>query len=175
MLARAVYFRRDGSIYTLFSVARMPSYLIKWAPVWKEAAPDAKDRTPSVMQWKPEVNQEIHDKACTGMRVARHGQICVNTSDGFAIILDADSLKPALKPKKLSNMPITSSGFFQEELLVSASADYCYNLIPLSSFSAVGAIRNLVIQIAVLLLILLFAVDYFYDDHSLLSFGKQDL
>jgi len=79
------------------------------------------------------------------MKVARHGQICIGTSDGFVVILDADSLKPALKPKKLSHMPITSCGFFQEELLVTASADYCYNLIPVSSFSVIGAVRNLVI------------------------------
>ena len=109
------------------------------------------------------------------MKVARHGQICVNTSDGLTLILDADSLKPVLKPKKLSSMPITSTAFYQDELLVTASADYCYNIIPLSSFSAVGAIRKLLLQIVVLLVILLFAVDYFYDDHSILSGWKQDL
>ena len=42
-------------------------------------------------------------------------------------------------------MPITSAVYYQDEMLITASADYTYNLIPLNTFSALHALRNLVI------------------------------
>jgi hypothetical protein len=61
-------------------------------------------------------------------------------------------------------MPITSAVYYGDDMLITGSADYCYNLIPLNTFSALNAVRNLVIQVVLLLLIILFAVDFFIDD-----------
>ena len=61
-------------------------------------------------------------------------------------------------------MPITSAVYYKDEMLITGSADYCYNLIPLNSFSALNAVRNLLIQMALLILIILFSIDFFIDD-----------
>jgi len=50
------------------------------------------------------------------MRLSQdQAQICVMTSDGYAIIVNTKSLKPVLKPKKLHNMPLTSCAFMPEK------------------------------------------------------------
>ena len=61
-------------------------------------------------------------------------------------------------------MPLTSAVYYGDEMVITASADYTYNLIPLNSFSALNTMRNLFIQMALLLLFILFAVDFLVDD-----------
>jgi hypothetical protein len=61
-------------------------------------------------------------------------------------------------------MPITSAVYYGDDTLITGSADYCYNLIPLHTFSVVNALRNLIIQMVLLVLVVLFAVDFFVDD-----------
>ena len=71
------------------------------------------------------------------MRLAQNGQLCVMTSDGCANIVDSETLRPVLKPKKLHKMPITSCAFqLNENTLVTASTDYTYKFTQLSDFSA---------------------------------------
>jgi len=68
------------------------------------------------------------------------------TSDGFANILDAETLKPLVKPKKLHNMPITSCAFqLDTNTLVSASMDYTYKFTRISDFSAVKTFKNMIL------------------------------
>lgn len=72
------------------------------------------------------------------MRLAQNGRVCVMTSDGFANLVDAETLRPVLKPKKLHNMPITSCAFqLDKNTLVTASTDYTYKFTNMSDFSAV--------------------------------------
>ena len=85
-------------------------------------------------------------------------------SDGHVTIVDFDTLEQLYAPKKLGTMPITSAVYFGNDTLITGSADYCYNLIPLNTFSALHAVRNLFIQMALLLLVILFAVDFVFDD-----------
>lgn len=154
MLVRSVFFRRDGYVYTLFSQARLPTYLVKWEP----------QSSAQRLTWKQDVTAEVHPRASTGMQRSRHGQICVLSSDGFVTVVDCDTLRPVFQPRKLGSMPITSAVYYGDDMLITGSADYCYNLLPLNTFSALNALRNLVIQIALLLLLILFAVDFFVDD-----------
>ena len=79
-------------------------------------------------------------------------------------IVDFETLQQVYQPKKLSTMPITSAVYYGDEMLITGSADYCYNLIPLNTFSALHALRNLLLQMALLLLLILFAVDFFFDE-----------
>ena len=153
MLIRSVFFSRDNCIYSLFSMARLPSYIVKWQPL--------AGQRPS---WKQEVTGEVHEKACTGMQRSRHGQIAVLTSDGIVNIVDSDSLASVCAPRKISTMPVTCAVYNGDDMLITGSADYTYNLIPLNSFSALSAIRSLIVQMIILVLILLFAVDFFVDD-----------
>ena len=67
------------------------------------------------------------------------------SSDGFVSIVDSETLQPVFQPKKLGTMPITSAVYYKDEILITGSADYCYNLIPLTNFSALNAVRNLLI------------------------------
>jgi hypothetical protein len=110
------------------------------------------------------VTSEVYAKASTGMQRSRSGQISVLSSDGVVSIVDSETLQPVYQPKKLGTMPITSAVFYGDNTLITGSADYCYNLIPLNTFSALNAFRNLVIQLALLLLVILFVVDFFFDE-----------
>lgn len=59
------------------------------------------------------------------------------TSDGFANVINPRTLQPALKPKKLHNMPITSCAFLPvHNYIVTASTDYTYKFSKLTDFSA---------------------------------------
>lgn len=85
------------------------------------------------------------------------------TSDGFANIVDAESLKSVLKPKKLHNMPITSCAFMLDtNTLVTASTDYTYKFTRLTDFSAVQTARNIAIRLGLLFLLLVLLADYLY-------------
>jgi len=85
------------------------------------------------------------------------------TSDGFANIVDAESLRPVTKPKKLHNMPITSCAFQPDRnSVVTASTDYTYKFTNLSDFSATRTFKNLILRLGLLFLILVFLADYFY-------------
>jgi hypothetical protein len=79
------------------------------------------------------------------MNRSRNGQICILSSDGIINIVDCETLQQIVQPKKLGTMPITSAVYYQDEMLITASADYTYNLIPLNTFSALHAVRNLLI------------------------------
>lgn len=83
------------------------------------------------------------------------------TSDGFINLVDSESLVPLTKPKKIHNMPILCAVFREESnMLITAGLDYKYNFVPLSSFSPVTAIKNLLMYMAIAILILLYFVDY---------------
>ena len=62
-------------------------------------------------------------------------------------------------------MPLTSAVYYGDEMIITGSADYTYNLIPLKTFSALNAMRNLLIQMGLLLLVILFVVDYIVDEN----------
>ena len=97
------------------------------------------------------------------MRLSQNGQICVMTSDGFANLVNADNLKPLLKPKKLHNMPITSCAFKADNnTLVTASTDYTYKFTRMSDFSAITSLQGMIFRFGILFLILVFLADYLY-------------
>jgi len=79
------------------------------------------------------------------MKIHRNGTICVPTSDGHVVLVDSDSLTVQSKPRKLHNMPITCVTFKDEDTLITGSSDFTYNIVPLSTFSAVTSVKNLLI------------------------------
>jgi WD40 repeat protein len=85
------------------------------------------------------------------------------SSEGSAILVDAETLRPVNKPKKLHNMPITSCAFQKDKnTLVTASTDSTYKFTNLSDFSALQTVKNLILRLGILFLILMFIADYFY-------------
>lgn len=83
------------------------------------------------------------------------------SSDGFVNLVDLETLAPIAKPRKLHNMPV-SSVVFREETneLVTAGIDYRYNFVSLSSFSAMTEVKNLLMYMAIVILVLLYFIDY---------------
>ena len=77
------------------------------------------------------------------------------TSDGFANMIDVQSFKPLLQPKKLHNMPITSCAYLDINggVLVTASTDYTYRFTRLSEFNSLMSIAMKMIVIGLLVLI----------------------
>ena len=83
------------------------------------------------------------------------------TSDGFVNLVDSDSLTPLTKPKKLHNMPISNVVFKEDSnVLITSALDYKYKFVPLSSFSAVHEIKKLLMYVAIMVLLLLYFIDY---------------
>ena len=77
MLMRACTFGKDGSLYTLSTVAREPTFVIKWKPQGE-------------FKYQADRTSQVYNKSSTGMRLSPNGStICVNTSDGFVNIIDA--------------------------------------------------------------------------------------
>lgn len=84
---------------------------------------------------------DVHDQAGTGMRLSRDGAyLSVNTCDGFIKIIDQYSCTLILSQKR-HNLPTTSSIFItldgnyidNPSHVVTVSADYTYNMIPIPS------------------------------------------
>ena len=87
--------------------------------------------------------------------------MCVMSSDGFINLVDLETLAPLAKPKKLHNMPISSAVFREESnTLITTGLDYRYNFVPLSSFSAMNEMKNLLMYMAIVILVLLYFIDY---------------
>ena len=83
------------------------------------------------------------------------------TSDGFANLFDSETLAPLAQPKKLHNLPISNVVFREDSnMLITSGLDYKYKFVPLSSFSAVREMKRLLTYIAIMILILLYLVDY---------------
>ena len=83
------------------------------------------------------------------------------TSDGFVNLVDSETLKPLTKPKKLHNMPISNVVFKEDSnVLITSALDYKYKFVPLSSFSAVREIQKLLMYVAIMVLLLLYFIDY---------------
>ena len=83
------------------------------------------------------------------------------TSDGFVNLVDSETLTPLTKPKKLHNMPISNVVFKEDSnMLITSALDYKYKFVPLSSFSAVREIRKLLMYVAIMVLLLLYFIDY---------------
>lgn len=96
---RACAFTDDGSIFTLCTQAREPTFVIKWI------------NRESPFNYQSELASQVHEKASTGMRLSKSGTLSILTSDGFCNLVSQKTLKPLVKPKKLHNMPITSCAF----------------------------------------------------------------
>lgn len=80
MIMRACCFRDDGTIYTLCTQPREPSFIVRWA---------YKDK-----KYQPSRTGQVHAKSSTGMRLSPdQRQLCVMTSDGFANIVDTATLQ----------------------------------------------------------------------------------
>lgn len=95
------------------------------------------------------------------MRASRHGHLAVLTSDGFLSIHDASSLNEITSKRKLHNMPITSLCFKEEEgTIITAGLDYKYCIVPLTAESTFAFVRNLFLNMALLLLILLYVAEW---------------
>ena len=83
------------------------------------------------------------------------------TSDGWVNMVDLETLTPLTKPKKLHNMMIQNAAFLEDgNALVTCGLDYRYNFVPVSSFSALTEIKNLLMYMAIIILVLLYFVDY---------------
>ena len=83
------------------------------------------------------------------------------TSDGFANLVDIESLAPLTKPKKLHNFPISNVVFREDSnSIITCGPDYRYNIVPLSSFSAINEIKKLLMYMAIVILLLLYFIDY---------------
>ena len=83
------------------------------------------------------------------------------TSDGFVNLVDSETLVPLTKPKKLHNMPISNVVFREDSnMIITSGLDYKYKFVHLSSFSAVHEIKKLLMYIAIMVLILLYFIDY---------------
>ena len=58
-------------------------------------------------------------------------------------------------------MPISNVVFREDSnMIITSGLDYKYKFVPLSSFSAVREIRKLLMYIAIMVLILLYFIDY---------------
>ena len=58
-------------------------------------------------------------------------------------------------------MPISNVVFREESnMIITSGLDYKYKFVPLSSFSAVREIRKLLMYIAIMVVILLYFIDY---------------
>ena len=153
MVIRDCMFHQDDSLYTLAVEPRQPTYLVKWMP----------EQTKYTT--KLPIAQMVNPKnASTGMRLSHdESKIGVMTSDGFANLVHADSLKPCLAPKKLHNMVVTGCAFHpRTNMLVTASTDYSYCFTSLNDFSYMKYLQGMIMRFAVLFLVLLLIVPYIY-------------
>ena len=94
---------------------------------------------------------DVHDQAGTGMRLSRDGAyLSVNTCDGFIKIIDQYSCKMILSQKR-HNLPTTSSIFLTLDgdfihnptHVVTVSADYTYNMVPIPSNFSGGILSTI--------------------------------
>ena len=83
------------------------------------------------------------------------------TSDGFVNLVDAESLVPLSKPKKLHNM-VVSNVVFREDSneIITSGLDFRYRIVSLSSFSAFNEIKKILMCMAIVILVLLYFIDY---------------
>lgn len=95
------------------------------------------------------------------MRASRHGHIAVLTSDGHVSIHDAGSLTEVTRKRKLHNLTITSLCFKEEEgIIITSGQDYKYCIVPLTAESTFAFARNMLLNMAILLLILLYFAEW---------------
>lgn len=60
-------------------------------------------------------------------------------------------------------MPMTALAFKDGDgLIFTGSPDYSYNIVPISDFSIMKLLSNLVYKMAILFMVLIFIVDYIY-------------
>ena len=99
-------------------------------------------------------------KPCAGLSIApRSGQICVFTSDGWVSIYNGQTLQREINPQKHHNMPICNAKWVEtQNTIVTAGSDFRYNLVNLRPASSTS--KRLLMQIALLILILLYFADY---------------
>lgn len=141
MVMRDCLFNQDDALYTLAVEPRQPTYVVKWTPEgtkYTKKAPIASMVNPK--------------NASTGMRLSHdESKLSVVTSDGFANLVHADSLKQCLAPKKLHNMVVTGCAFHpRTNMLVTASTDYSYCFTSLNDFSYMKFVQRMVMRFSLL-------------------------
>ena len=95
------------------------------------------------------------------MRASRTGTIAVLASDGHVSLLDAGSLEETTKKRQPHTMPITSCVFKDDEkMLITSGLDYKYCIIPQNPTSLLSYVRNMFLNMAILLIILLYFAEW---------------
>ena len=129
--------------------------MIKWNCNRNESKPKA----PPV--WKEQITRQVHDKPAAGIKASRSGKIAVMMSDGHLSLIDAGSLKPTSVMRKPHEMPITAAVFREEEgQIITSGLDYKYCVLPVNPQSMFEFVRDLLLNMAILLIILLYVADW---------------
>lgn len=121
----------------------------------------------------PVESLEVHNQAATGMLVSPDGDyVSVTTSDGCIKTVQTSTNKMVVSQKR-HNLPCTATAFVVPGLgqapthVVSASADYTYNLIsvPSSPSFVVSGLKHMMqllfLQLPAFVLLLLLVSQYF--------------
>ena len=95
------------------------------------------------------------------MKASKMGQIAVLTSEGHVSILDAMTLTETVAKRKPHTMPITALCFKDEEKeIITAGLDYKYCILPQSTTSVLGFLRDMLLNMGLLLLILFYVAEW---------------
>ena len=88
------FFRQNNEVYTLCSLPRKPSFVIRWSPY----RPNEKAQ----VQWRPDQTSEVHNNPSVKMRPGPDGDfISISTCDGMVIFVDDENLAALKAPEKI--------------------------------------------------------------------------
>ena len=90
------FFRQNNEVYTLHSLPRKPSFVIRWSPY----RPNEKER--AKVLWKADKTSEVHNQPSVKMRPGPDGDfIVISTCDGQVIYIDDENLAALKAPQKI--------------------------------------------------------------------------
>lgn len=158
-MIRGCCFTPDGRyVYLLASRVRYKTFLVQYSitPQYDKFEFNAVSVT------------DVHEHASTGMCMSPDASyISIMTSDGWIKTVDA-STKKMLISQKRHNLPVTCTSFFAPDgstpsHVISGSADYTYNLIPLPRDSTIWNMLThllmvIFVQVPVMLVIIVYLI-----------------